>query len=70
MFVRKDSEISPLGHVLPSGEGDVTGWKRHQKLVAEIKPGNCFCNKFESLCVCVCVCVCASVCGGEEEGVL
>ena len=40
MLIRKDAEIAQFGHVIPSGHGDVTGWKRHQKLVAEIQLGN------------------------------
>ena len=40
MLIRKDAEIAQFGHVIPSGHGDVAGWKRHQKLVAEIQLGN------------------------------
>ena len=42
MLIRKDAEIAQFGHVISSGYGDVTGWKRHQKLVAEIQLGNFF----------------------------
>ena len=42
MLIRKDAEIAQFGHVIPSGYGDVTGWKRHQKLVAEIQLGKFF----------------------------
>ena len=42
MLIRKDVEIAQFGHVISSRHGDVTGWKRHQKLVAEIQLGNFF----------------------------